>query len=79
VNLARISGFGADGKPKEWPTRFSVARWSVVLADLAPGHYQLRARTVDRNGFAQPEPRPFVQRAGVNGIQCKRLHIDATA
>ncbi|APW61477.1 molybdopterin-dependent oxidoreductase [Paludisphaera borealis] len=79
VDLARIWGFGPDGRPKEWPLRFSVAPWSASLGGLEPGDYEFRVRTVDRNGFAQPEPRPFAQRSGVNGVQCKRLHITAKA
>ncbi|WP_435008775.1 molybdopterin-dependent oxidoreductase [Tundrisphaera lichenicola] len=75
VDPARISGFGKDGRPKEWPIRFSIAPWSARLEALKPGLYEFRARTVDRNGFAQPEPRPFAQRSGVNGIQIKRLRI----
>jgi DMSO/TMAO reductase YedYZ molybdopterin-dependent catalytic subunit len=75
MNPARIWGFGPDGRPKEWPMRFSIAPWSATLEGLKPGSYEFRARTVDRNGFAQPEPRPFAQRSGVNGIQCKRLRI----
>jgi DMSO/TMAO reductase YedYZ molybdopterin-dependent catalytic subunit len=73
VNPARIWGFGPDGRPKQWPMRFSIAAWSVTLMGLAPGSYEFRARSVDQNGFAQPEPRPFAQRSGVNGIQCKRF------
>ena len=57
--------------------RFSIAPWSVSLEGLKPGDYEFRARTVDRNGFAQPEPRPFEQRSGVNGVQRKPLHIEA--
>jgi DMSO/TMAO reductase YedYZ molybdopterin-dependent catalytic subunit len=75
VNPARIWGFGPDGRPKEWPMRFSIAPWSATLEGLKPGSYEFRARTVDRNGFAQPEPRPFEQRSGINGVQCKRLRI----
>jgi DMSO/TMAO reductase YedYZ molybdopterin-dependent catalytic subunit len=77
VNPSRIWGFGPDGRPKEWPLRFSVAPWSAALEGLKPGLYEFRARTVDRNGFAQPEPRPFAQRSGMNGVQCKRLRISA--
>jgi DMSO/TMAO reductase YedYZ molybdopterin-dependent catalytic subunit len=62
------------GKPKEWPMRFSVATWSVTLNGLKPGGYELRVRTVDKNGFAQPEPRP-VQQAGLNRIQCKQFVV----
>jgi DMSO/TMAO reductase YedYZ molybdopterin-dependent catalytic subunit len=75
IDPARIWGFGSDGRPKEWPMRFSLAPWSVTLRNLAPGRYELRARTLDRNGFAQPEPRPFAQRSGLNRIQVKRLRI----
>ncbi|MFO0892168.1 MAG: molybdopterin-dependent oxidoreductase [Isosphaeraceae bacterium] len=79
VDPARIWGFGRDGRPKEWPMRFSLAPWSVTLKDLAPGRYEFRARTIDRNGFAQPEPRPFAQRSGLNRIQVKRLRIGEVA
>ena len=40
VNLARIWGFGPDGRPKGWPMRFSVALWSVSLKGLMPGDYE---------------------------------------
>jgi hypothetical protein len=59
--------------------RFSIASWSVRLEGLAPGSYEFRARTVDQNGFAQPEPRPFAQRSGVNQVQCKRFVINAAS
>ncbi len=75
VDLSRISGFGPGGRPKEWPMRFSVAPWSATLGGLDPGRYEFRARSVDRNGFAQPEPRPFAQRSGMNGVQSKRICI----
>ena len=75
VKPERVWGFGADGRPRDWPMRFSIAPWSVVLKDLEPGLYEFRARSVDRNGFAQPEPRPFAQRSGLNGIQSKSIRI----
>jgi hypothetical protein len=75
VDPAKIWGFGPDGRPREWPMRFSVAPWSATLEGLKPGVYEFRARTVDRNGFAQPEPRPFAQRSGVNGIRKKVIRI----
>jgi DMSO/TMAO reductase YedYZ molybdopterin-dependent catalytic subunit len=77
IKPERVWGFGPDGRPKEWPMRFSLAPWSVSLPDLAPGHFELRARSVDRNGFAQPEPRPLGQRSGLNSVQCKRILITA--
>ena len=76
---ARVRGFGPDSRPREWPMRFSIAPWSVSLGGLKPGDYEFRARTVDRNGFAQPEPRPFAQRSGVNGVQRKPIHIPETS
>ncbi len=75
VKPSQVWGFGPDGKPKEWPMRFSVALWSAKLDGLKPGGYEFRVRTVDQNGFAQPEPRPFAQRSGLNGIQCKQFIV----
>jgi DMSO/TMAO reductase YedYZ molybdopterin-dependent catalytic subunit len=75
VKPSEVWGFGPDGKPREWPMRFSVALWSVKLEGLKPGGYEFRVRTVDKNGFAQPEPRPFAQRSGLNGIQCKQFIV----
>jgi DMSO/TMAO reductase YedYZ molybdopterin-dependent catalytic subunit len=71
-----VWGFDAQGKPKDWPPRFSVALWTVELKDLKPGGYEFRVRTVDKNGFAQPEPRPY-PRAGRNAIQCKQFLVMA--
>jgi hypothetical protein len=64
----------ASGKPKEWPLRYSVALWTATLRDLAPGAYEFRVRTVDPNGFAQPEPRPY-PKSGKNEIQYKPLLV----
>jgi DMSO/TMAO reductase YedYZ molybdopterin-dependent catalytic subunit len=58
------------GRPKEWPLRYTVATWTVTLKDLKPGSYELRVRTVDLNGCAQPQPRPQ-QATGRNAIPCK--------
>jgi hypothetical protein len=74
-----VWGFDASGKPKEWPLRFSIAHWTVVITDVKPGRYELRVRTVDKNGFAQPEPRPN-QKSGQNRVAARnRAHdIDPT-
>jgi DMSO/TMAO reductase YedYZ molybdopterin-dependent catalytic subunit len=69
-----VWGFTKDGTPKEWPLRFSIAHWTAVLAGMGPGKFEMRVRTVDKNGFAQPEPRPN-QRAGRNLIQCKLFEV----
>ena len=42
-----------------------MVSWTARLEGLAPGAYEFRARTVDLNGFAQPEPRPY-QKSGMN-------------
>jgi DMSO/TMAO reductase YedYZ molybdopterin-dependent catalytic subunit len=69
-----IWGFDAQGRPKEWPLRFSLAYWRIDLKGLQPGKYELRVRSVDQNGFAQPEPRPNTQ-SGDNLIPCKLLSV----
>jgi DMSO/TMAO reductase YedYZ molybdopterin-dependent catalytic subunit len=63
------------GKPKDWPLRYSVATWTATLSDLKPGAYELRVRTVDRNGFAQPQPRPQ-QATGRNLVPCKIIKVE---
>ena len=73
---SEIWGFGPDGKPKMWPLPMSYVGWSVTITDLAEGEYELRARTVDVNGNAQPEPRP-VQKTGRNPIGCRRVSVVA--
>jgi DMSO/TMAO reductase YedYZ molybdopterin-dependent catalytic subunit len=70
----QVWGFGPDGRPKEWPMRYSIAPWSATLDGLKPGGYEFRVRTVDRNGFAQPEPRPY-QKSGRNAIGCKQFVV----
>jgi DMSO/TMAO reductase YedYZ molybdopterin-dependent catalytic subunit len=64
------------GKPKDWPLRFSIALWSVTLGNLAAGAYEFRVRSVDWNGFAQPEPRPY-PKSGRNEIQYKPIVVMA--
>jgi DMSO/TMAO reductase YedYZ molybdopterin-dependent catalytic subunit len=72
-----VWGFDAQtGRPKEWPLRFSVAQWSVTLKELPAGAYEFRVRTVDRNGFAQPEPRPS-PKSGRNEVSCLTFLVTA--
>lgn len=73
---AGVWGFGADGKPKQWPMRYSFCLWSVTLKGLKAGAYELRVRTVDGNGAAQPQPRPY-PRSGRNAVQAKQLVVMA--
>jgi DMSO/TMAO reductase YedYZ molybdopterin-dependent catalytic subunit len=51
----------ATGRPREWPLRYTVVHWRAVLPGAAPGNYVLRCRSIDRNGIAQPMPRPFAK------------------
>ena len=72
-----IWGFdGRTGKPKDWPLLYSTVPWTAELAGLAPGKYEFRARTVDLNGFAQPEPRPY-QKSGLNRVPRQTLIVTA--
>jgi DMSO/TMAO reductase YedYZ molybdopterin-dependent catalytic subunit len=78
IKPSQVWGFGSDGRPREWPMRFSVAHWSMSFPDLKPGGYEFRVRTVDQNGFAQPEPRPgnlFSLKTGLNSVQCKQFIV----
>jgi DMSO/TMAO reductase YedYZ molybdopterin-dependent catalytic subunit len=62
------------GRPRDWPLLFSTITWTARLEGLAPGSYEFRARTIDLNGFAQPEPRPY-QKSGMNLIPCRMLVV----
>ncbi len=64
----------ASGRPTTWPPRYGMCSYMAVLKDLKPGHYEVRARSVDLNGYAQPEPRPS-QKSGRNGIQVRRFEV----
>jgi DMSO/TMAO reductase YedYZ molybdopterin-dependent catalytic subunit len=64
----------ATGKPRDWPPRYSVIPWSVTLRDLPVGVHEFRVRTVDLNGFAQPEPRAY-QKSGMNLVQCALVTV----
>jgi hypothetical protein len=75
VSSKDILGFDTkSGKPLAWPLRYGMVGWSATLRDLKPGAYEVRARSVDMNGFAQPEPRSM-QKSGKNGIQFRRFEV----
>ena len=70
-----ILGFNATtGRPETWPLRYSMISWSATLKELPPGKYEFRARAVDLNDFAQPEPRPMLK-AGKNAVEVHRFEI----
>jgi len=64
------------GKPLSWPMRNTIVHWAALLPGLAPGRYQVRCRTIDASGIAQPMPRPFLK-SGNNPIQEKPLIVEA--
>ena len=66
----------ATGKPRSWPLPFSMVSWNARMQGLKPGTYEFRVRTVDLNGFAQPEPRPY-QKSGLNRVQCRTFSVTA--
>lgn len=75
VSSREVLGFDpTSGQPLAWPLRYSMVAWWATLRDLAPGQYEVRARAVDLNGFAQPEPRPILK-SGKNPIQLRRFKV----
>jgi hypothetical protein len=66
----------ATNRPREWPMRYTVCRWTATLRDVPPGTYELRCRTIDLAGYGQPMPRPF-PKSGRNGIQKISLEVKA--
>ncbi len=75
VSSKEVLGFDRKtGQPLMWPLRYSMISWSATLKDLPPGKYEFRARAVDRNGFAQPEPRP-IAKTGKNAVEVHRFEV----
>lgn len=75
VSAKDVLGFDPKtGQPATWPLRYSMISWSTTLQDLAPGKYEFRARAVDLNGFAQPEPRP-IPKTGKNAVEVHRFEV----
>jgi hypothetical protein len=66
----------ATGKPIHWPLRNTIVHWATLLTVERPGEYDLRCRTIDANGIAQPMPRPF-PKSGHNGIQQVKIVVNA--
>ena len=72
--------FDAAGKPLRWPIPNTIVHWAAVLKaprPLAPQgcKYDLRCRTIDANGIAQPMPRPF-PKSGHNAIQKVQIVVE---
>jgi DMSO/TMAO reductase YedYZ molybdopterin-dependent catalytic subunit len=63
------------GAPRVWPLPFSWTAWQVRLEGLKPGAYEFRVRSVDLNGYAQPEPRPNPQ-SGIAEVPCLTFVVE---
>ena len=75
VSSRQVLGFDPKtGRPATWPLRYSMISWSATLKGLPPGKYVVRARAVDLNGFAQPEPRPN-QKTGQNALEAREFEV----
>lgn len=61
-------------RPRAWPLRHTLCRWVGAPVRLPAGKYELRCRTIDANGNAQPMPRPF-PKSGKNNIQKALLEV----
>ena len=72
---AKTLGFDpATGKPMIWPMRYSIVHWAALVNEMPVGEYDLRCRTIDANGIAQPLPRPL-PKSGVNSIDSVSVTI----
>ena len=77
AHLETESVIGFEGRvPRTWPLRYTIVHWAAELDGLAPGTYELRCRTIDNNGIAQPMPRPFAK-GGRAEIHCVPLEVHA--
>ncbi len=66
----------ATGKPLQWPMRHTIVHWATLLKIDRPGEYDLRCRTIDANGIAQPMPRPF-PKSGNNAIHAVKIVVES--
>ena len=67
-------GLSAQVQVNEWPPRYTFVHWHARLPGLSAGEYELRCRSVDRNGIAQPMPRPF-PKSGRADIQVVKFNV----
>ena len=60
------------GQPFTWPISNTIVYWAALLKVNTPGEFDLRCRSIDSMGVAQPLPRPF-GRSGINKPEVVRL------
>ena len=63
------------GQPFTWPLPNTIVHWTALIKINSPGSYDLRCRTIDANGIAQPLPRPFGL-SGVNRIELTKVLVE---
>lgn len=61
-----------SGQPYTWPLTNTIVHWAALTKVDAPGDFEVRCRTIDSNGIAQPMPRPF-GRSGYNRIDVRKF------
>jgi DMSO/TMAO reductase YedYZ molybdopterin-dependent catalytic subunit len=77
VKPAEVLGFDPKkSKPTSWPPHYGMCSYWATIQGLKPGKYEVRARSVDLNDSAQPEPRPS-QKSGKNAIQVRHFEVVA--
>jgi DMSO/TMAO reductase YedYZ molybdopterin-dependent catalytic subunit len=64
-----------SGKPLHWPIPNTIIHWAALIKIEKPGQYDLRCRTIDANGIAQPMPRPF-PKSGNNTIRRVKITVE---
>jgi DMSO/TMAO reductase YedYZ molybdopterin-dependent catalytic subunit len=69
-------GFDEQSRPRAWPMRYALAHWAALLPPQAASEYDLRCRTIDASGIAQPLPRPF-PKSGRNAIEKEPLVVES--
>ena len=73
ANLGTLQ-LSSEVQASEWPLRYTFVRWRATLPALCEGEYELRCRSIDCNGIAQPMPRPF-PKSGRAEIQVVNLNV----
>jgi hypothetical protein len=63
------------GKPFTWPIPNTIVHWAALIKMNEPGEFDLRCRTIDSSGIAQPMPYPF-GRSGTNKIEVARIRCE---
>jgi DMSO/TMAO reductase YedYZ molybdopterin-dependent catalytic subunit len=64
----------ATGNLIDWPLRYTIVHWAVLLPGMTSGTYELCCRTIDGNGIAQPLPRTL-PRTGFNTLHLANLVV----